>query len=214
MQVKVYNQEGKETGRALELPAGIFAAEKIKPELVHLVAVASLANARKSVASSKTRGEVRGGGKKPWQQKGTGRARAGSIRSPLWKGGGITFGPRPNRNFAKKVNRKTRRAGLLSVLSDRARENRMLVLENLAAPSGKTREIAGLLKNLSAFTKGRKALLIIPDKNLPVLRAARNLPNLQVALAGNLNILELLSADTIIFLKDSLPVIEKTYGNI
>lgn len=212
MKLPIYNQHGGQTGQEIELPGKIFDAKKIKPEAVHFVATAMLANVRSPVAATKTRGEVRGGGKKPWQQKGTGRARAGSIRSPLWRGGGITFGPRPNRNFHKKINRKIRRLGLLSVLSDRAAGQRVLVLDSLAVTSAKTKEMKEILTGLAASMKARKILIILPAKAAALEKTARNLPGVRVTAARNLNVLELLHADMIIILKDALHVMEKVYG--
>ncbi len=203
----IYNQKGEATGEKVELNPKIFGIAKIKPEVVHFVATALQANMRQPIASTKTRGEVRGGGKKPWRQKGTGRARAGSIRSPLWRGGGITFGPLKNRNFSKKINRKTRTLGILSVLTDKAKEDRILLIDNLEVPSGKTKEFKTKLDNLATLQKGRKFLLIIRAKDEQIERAARNLSNVKVCVASNLNILELLWADGLIILKDALELI-------
>lgn len=213
MQVAVYNQNAEQTGEKVELDPKIFGIEKIKPEVVHFVATAMLANRRRAIASTKTRGEVRGGGKKPWQQKGTGRARAGSIRSPLWRGGGITFGPTAERNFGKKINRKVRRLGIYSLLSDRARAGRVFVLDQLELREGKTKELLGHLRQLGSLVQGRKFLFLTADRQGKLLRAGRNLPNVKVETANNLNILDLLRADSIIILKNALPVLEKTYGN-
>ncbi|MBI4050434.1 MAG: 50S ribosomal protein L4 [Candidatus Doudnabacteria bacterium] len=211
MKVKVYNQTGEQTQEEVELNPKIFAVQKIKPDVVHFVATALLSNARNTVASTKTRGEVRGGGRKPWQQKGTGRARHGSIRSPLWRGGGITFGPRPNRNFYQKVNRKARRLGIFSVLTDKRAQGRLVVLENLELEAPKTRELLQKLENLKNILTERKVLLVVPEKNEKIVKAARNLPNIEVSLANNLNLLQLLWTDNVVILKNALPVIEKTY---
>lgn len=210
MKTNVYNQTG-ETVNTVELASQIFDRAKVSPEVVHLVAVAALANARQPIAATKTRGMVRGGGKKPWKQKGTGRARVGSIRSPLWRGGGIIFGPTPARNFSKKVNRKTKRLGMFSLLTDRAREERILVLDNLELAAGKTRELNEKLKSLGKLLKGRNILLIVPTKQEKLARASRNLPNVKLSLANNLNVIDLLWAETIIILQNALPVLEQTY---
>ncbi|MDP3741544.1 MAG: 50S ribosomal protein L4 [bacterium] len=213
MKVKIYNQEGKESTEGVDLNPKIFGLEKENPELVHFIANILLSNARNTVASTKTRGEVRGGGRKPWKQKGTGRARHGSIRSPLWRGGGITFGPNSERNFIKKINKKTRRLGLFTVLTDRAKNSKIVVLESLDAASGKTKDLTAKLKNLESIQAGRNVLIILPAKQEAILRAGRNLQNVKVSLAKNLNFLELLWADRIIILKDALTVIEKVYLN-
>lgn len=212
MKAEVYNQSGEKTGE-VELSERIFAVEKIKPEVVHEVVVSLLASRRNVVAHSKTRGEVRGGGKKPWQQKGTGRARVGSIRSPLWRGGGITFGPRSHRNWQRSVNKKVKTLGLFSVLTDKAKSGQLLVLENLTLPSSKTRELAGKIKGLQAAfpSLGKKLVLVIPDKEKDIVRAGKNLPHIKLMAASSLNILDLLAAAGVIVLKDALSAIEKTY---
>lgn len=211
--VKVYNQSGTESG-TVELAPSIFGMEKPRTALVQAVAVSLLAGKRNTVAATKTRGMVRGGGKKPWQQKGTGRARAGSIRSPLWRGGGIIFGPQPNRNYEKKVSKKEKRLGLFSVLSERARGGRVLVVDNLDIAGGKTKAASETLKTLRGkfAADGKNILVIVPPKRPELIRAMRNLPAVQVALADSINLLELLWANNIIILKDSLVFIEKTYG--
>jgi len=163
------------------------------------------------VASTKTRAEVRGGGKKPWKQKGTGRARHGSIRSPLWRGGGVTFGPTSDRNFFRKVNRKTKRMGLLTVLTEKAAEGKVIVLEDLGV-SGKTKELDQKLSTLRGLAGGSKLLLVIPAKDEGALRASRNLHNTRLSLANNLNILDLLWADGMVIVKAALPILEKTYS--
>ncbi len=213
-EVSVYNQAGQETGEKLELPAAIFARSAVKPAVVQFVAAAMLANLRTSTAATKTRGQVRGGGKKPWKQKGTGRARAGSIRSPLWRGGGVVFGPTVERNYSKKVNRKTKRLGLFAVLSSRAQEGRLAVMDNLELSSGKTRELVAKLAALGTILKGKRILIITAEKPEALQRAARNLPEVKLCLAKNLNLLDLLWSESIIVLKNALPVMTKTYlGN-
>ena len=210
--VSVYNQLGEETGATVELDPRIFEIAKIKPAVIHEVVVARLSNMRRGTASTKTKGEVRGGGKKPWKQKGTGRARAGSIRSPLWRGGGIIFGPLPGRNFYKKVNKKVNRLSIFSILTDKSREGQLLVLDNFELEAGKTKEFSQKLDVLAKKFKwvGKKTLVIVPARAEKLQRAAANLPNAKVRGASDLNILDLLEAHVII-LKDALPVIEKTY---
>lgn len=214
MKLNVYNQAGVVTG-TVELSAAIFGRAKIKPEVVHQVVTALLSNTRNVVAATKTRAEVRGGGKKPWQQKGTGRARAGSIRSPLWRGGGITFGPRANRNFEKKLNKKMKLAGLFSVLSDKVKDEKLFVIGNLEV-TAKTRDLAKALENLAEKLPGigRKITLVIAPTQKNLLVSGRNLPNLRINVAPSLNILDLIASDSVITLKDALPLIEQTYGDI
>lgn len=208
MKLAVYNQSGQMTGEEVEVADQIFGHKKIKPEVVHLVATVLLSNRRRSTASTKTRGEVRGGGKKPWQQKGTGRARAGSIRSPIWKGGGVVFGPRPKRNYYKKVNRKVKRLGIFSLLSERAKENKIMIVEDFILKEGRTKE---LLEKFKILHPKEKLLLILAEKDEKLIRACANLPNLRLNFANNLNFLNLLWAEKFIILKDGLGVMEKTY---
>jgi len=143
MKVSVYDQQGKEIGTTL-LPKEIFDV-KLNPDLVHQVATSQMANRRQVIAHTKDRGEVRGGGKKPWRQKGTGRARHGSIRSPLWKGGGVTFGPTKERNFKKIIPKKMKRKALFMVLSAKAKENLLIILDTLKLPLPKTKVISQIL---------------------------------------------------------------------
>lgn len=211
MKVKVYNQAGQETGEIMELNPRIFTVEKIKPEVVHFVATALKANAHRARAATKTRGQVRGGGRKPWKQKGTGRARVGSIRSPLWRGGGITFGPTPLVNFHQKVNRRVRRLGIFSAFSDRMAAQRLIILDKLELPEGKTKELIAKLKNLETLTNGKKYLIVIPERDQKLNRAARNLADVTVRQANNINVLDLLNAESLIILKNALPILEQTY---
>ena len=212
MKVNLYSQTGEILG-SIELAPKIFAVAKIRPALIHEVVTTMQANSRHSIASTKTRGEVRGGGKKPWQQKGTGRARAGSIRSPLWRGGGITFGPRSQRNFAKKINRKVKSLALFSVFSDKAKEKKLLVLNDFSLPSAKTRELAKAVFNFldKVAAPSKKVVLIVTPTQRSLILAGRNLKNLKVLTTASLNLLELVAAETVIVLKDAVAQIEKTY---
>ncbi len=209
MKINVYNQEGKEIGTAL-LPKEIFDI-KVNPDLVHQVVVSQTANRRKVIAHTKDRGEVRGGGKKPWRQKGTGRARHGSIRSPLWKGGGVTFGPRKTRVFKKKIPKKMRRLALFMVLSAKVKNNLLVLLDSLKLEKPKTKEMAEILKKLPP--KSEKSLIILPamDKNL--ILAARNIPEVKIAQAKDLNCLDLLSFKYLIMPKEAIKVIKETFLN-
>lgn len=211
MKTPLYNQQAEKVGE-VELNPKIF---EIKPNR-HLLAEAvrvQLSNARQGTAHTKTRGEVRGGGKKPWKQKGTGRARVGSIRSPLWRHGGITFGPRANRNWELKLNKKAKKQALFMALSDKAKENHFIIVESIEMPAIKTKEMVALMANFKKAVKGmgKKAMLVLPKKDEKVIKSARNIPGLQSIFANSLNVVDVLKADSIIALKDSLGVIERTY---
>jgi len=206
MLVKTYDQSGKEVGQT-RLPSEIFDV-KVNPDLVHQVVVSQMANKRTVIASTKDRAQVRGGGKKPWRQKGTGRARHGSRRSPIWKGGGVTFGPTKERNFEKKINKKMKRKALLMVLSAKVKNNFLLVLEKLALEKPKTKIMAEVYKNLPV--KG-SSLLILPGLEKDIVRAARNIPNTATVEARNLNALDLLSFKYLIMPKEAIKVIKETF---
>ena len=194
MKVKVYNLEGKETGE-MNLADSVFGV-KIKPEVVHEVFVALQNNQREPWADTKKRGEVSGGGKKPWPQKGTGRARHGSIRSPIWKGGGVTFGPLSIRNYKEKINKKTKRLALKMCLSDRAQNNALLVVEDFNFAEPKTKLFVGFLKNLPA--KVKTFLLLTPGKDEKVLRMTRNLKSIKTVRAEDVNVMDLLAKSAVL----------------
>jgi large subunit ribosomal protein L4 len=206
--VNVYNQEGKVTG-SLELNEKYFGV-KANPGLVHEVLVAQRANARRPVSNTKTKGEVSGGGKKPWKQKGTGRARQGSIRSPQWVGGGIVFGPRADRNYSLKVNRKAKQKALFMALSDKVASEKMFVLESFAPAAAKTKHAAQLFKTLPV---SRKALAVIPKSDPSLLRIVRNLPNVKLVTVNALNLEDVLNYPTLVFWKDTVPAFETLYRN-
>jgi large subunit ribosomal protein L4 len=207
--VSVYNTAGDKVSD-LDLNTKIFGVEKIDANLVHEAVRSQLSNSRKSIAHTKYRGEVAGSGKKPWKQKGTGRARAGSIRSPLWKGGGITFGPRNVRNWAVKMNRSAFRKALFTVLTDKLNDKKVAVLDKFETVS-KTKDLASQLKNLASKTGlEKKYVLILPKQDEAIERYAKNLPNTKVLAANQLNIVDLLNHDVIVT-KDALAVMEKTY---
>ncbi len=218
MEITVYNQEGNEVGKH-ELNPAIFDI-KIKSEVVHQAVIAQMANARQVLAHTKTRGEVRGGGKKPWKQKGTGRARAGTIRSPLWKGGGIIFGPTKERNFSQKINKKMKRKALFMVLTDKAKSNLMIVLDTLNLTQGKTKEFLKVLNNLNKLfqltnVKQRKnkkdILIVIESKNDNLIRATKNIPAIKTIRADCLNVIDLLKYKYFLIAKQGIKKIEKTY---
>jgi large subunit ribosomal protein L4 len=211
MKVAVYNQKGEQVGD-VELNPKVF---EVKPNS-HLLAEAvrvQLSNSRGGTANTKTRGEVRGGGKKPWKQKGTGRARAGSTRSPIWRHGGITFGPRANRNWELKINKKAKTAALFMSLSDKVKEHQFIVVDQINLDQPKTKEFVKFLGDLKTGVKdfGKKQLLVMPKKDDKLFRGSRNLKTVTSVLANSLNILDVITANTMVVLKDSLPVIEKTY---
>ncbi len=205
----VYNQAGEKV-TDLALNPKIFAVEKIDVNLVHSAVRTQQRNSRHSIAHTKQRGEVSGTGKKPWKQKGTGRARAGSFRSPLWRHGGVTFGPRNDRNWAVKLNRSAFRKALFTVLTDKVNDNKFVIVENIDS-TAKTKDLAKRLNDLAAKTGlGKKYLLILNTQNKELERASRNIKNAKVVYANQLNVVDLLNHDVLV-LKDALTVIEKTY---
>lgn len=208
--VKVYNQAGDSVG-TVELNPKIFGVEKLDRATIHQVITGLQANTRNTVASTKTRGEVRGGGRKPWKQKGTGRARHGSIRSPLWVGGGVTFGPRPNRNYSKKINKKQKSLVLKHLLTLKAKEDKFIIVDNWEITEPKAKVFAKQLRDLGTkLPVGRKILLVTSPVNENIVRATRNLPNIKVTAADNLGIMDLVTAESVIVTKAALAVIEKT----
>ncbi len=205
MKAKVYNLTGKEVAD-VELSDAIFNI-KVKPEVVHEVFVAQTNNTREPWADTKNRGEVRGGGRKPRQQKGTGRARHGSIRSPIWKGGGVAFGPLTDRNYKTKINKKTRRLATKMCFSDKAREGALWVLENFSFAEPKTKFFANLVKSLPA--KQHSFLVLTPGKDETILRITKNLPKIQTMRAEDTSVMDLLSKQAIITSIDGIKKIEE-----
>ncbi|HEX9608844.1 MAG TPA: 50S ribosomal protein L4 [Candidatus Paceibacterota bacterium] len=198
MQTVLYNKEGKEVGK-MELPEQIFGVPW-KADLVHQVVTSMQANARTPVAHTKNRGDVRGGGKKPWKQKGTGRARHGSRRSPLWIGGGVTFGPRNDRVFAKKINRKMRAGALYATLSRKLKDNELIFVDSLVFTKPKTKEAKAILVALGAVpafsrlaSKKNAALIAIPGNDANAKQSFRNIGNVAVEEVRNLNPVDVLS---------------------
>jgi len=207
MITKVYNQEGKEVSE-LKLNEAIFDLPW-NADLVHQAVRVAWANQRQILASTKDRSEVSGGGRKPWRQKGTGRARHGSIRSPIWKGGGITFGPTKERNFKLKINKKMARKAFLTALSTKAKDSELLVLDDLKLSAPKTKEMAKIMKN---FSQVKNSLLVLAGKNEDLKKAGRNLPNLRIINIDNLNILDILKYKHLIFTKDGIEHLNKKYS--
>lgn len=207
MKTKVFNLQGKAVSD-IELSDKVFGV-KVKPEVVHQVFVQQTANQRESWADTKGKGEVRGGGKKPWQQKGTGRARHGSIRSPIWKGGGVVFGPKTERNYKTKINQKVKRLATLMCLSDKAAKNNLVVVENFAFAEPKTKLFAGLLKVLP---KHKTFLVMTAGKDEAVMRMTRNLPKLATRRAQDANVMDLLKYEAILISQDGIKKMEEVFG--
>ncbi len=212
MDYPLYNQQAEKVGKA-SLPDNVFGIS-MNRDLLHQVITAQMANKRQVIAHAKGRSEVRGGGKKPWRQKGTGRARHGSIRSPIWKGGGVTHGPTKERNFKKKINKKMARKALFIALSSKARDKELVVVEDLKLQNWKTKEMASVMNKVSElFSAKHGSLLLVTDQKLSdtVERVAKNLPKIDVMEAKNLNALDVLGRKNLILLKDSVGVIEKNF---
>ena len=207
MLIKTYNQNGKEVSQT-RLPSEIFGV-KMNPDLVHQVAVSQMSNRRQKQAHTKDRGEVRGGGRKPWRQKGTGRARHGSIRSPLWKGGGVTFGPTKERNFKKEIPKKMKRKALFMVLSAKAKEKTLIVLDSLKIEKSKTQLVAGILKKLPC--KQESCLIALPSMDKNMISGARNLARVGTCQAKDLNALDLLNFKYLVMSKEAIKVIKETF---
>jgi large subunit ribosomal protein L4 len=207
MKTDVYNQQGKIVGEAT-LPKGIFEV-KFNADLVHQIAVSLMANKRQVSAHAKFRGEVRGGGKKPWRQKGTGRARHGSIRSPLWKGGGVTHGPRAERIFEREVPKKMRRKALFMMLSEKAKNKNLIVLDKIELINGKTKEMASSLAKLPC--KSASALIALPNYDKKIFLASRNIKKISIEEARNLNVLDLLNSKYLLMPKETIKTIEKVF---
>lgn len=207
MQVSVRNVAGEVVDN-IQLNEKIFGIEPHGP-IMHQALVRQLANARLGTAKTKTRGEVSGGGRKPWRQKGTGRARHGSTREPQWRGGGIVFGPRPGRNYKKRMPRKMRRLALRSALSAKAAEGRIVVVDELSVPETKTREMAALLDRLAI---GSSALILLPRQDEAIERSARNLPDVKTLRANYLNIHDLFTHDYLLIPLEALVTIEDFLG--
>lgn len=225
MKIKVYNQEGKEAG-SVELPKEIFEVP-MNMDLVHQAAVAQMANMRIVRAHTKDRGEVRGGGRKPWRQKGTGRARHGSRRSPIWVGGGVTFGPTKERNFKEKINKKMKRKALFMALSSKAKDEEIIILDELKLERPKTKEMVGILNKVSEASKGLKMskdkvqaktrkrmnefLVVTPGENEALTRTNRNIPSTKTLRADSLNVLDVLSYKYLLMPKESIKVIKDIF---
>lgn len=201
--VPIYNRTGKSVGD-LPLADDVFGVP-VKKQLVHRVVTAYLANQRAGTAATKTRAEVRGGGRKPWRQKGTGRARHGSIRSPIWRGGGVTFGPQP-RKYTQTLSKKLKRLAMKMVLSDKVAGQAFTALESLTMKAPKTKEFVGVLK---ALKLGRSVLLVTKDAEDAVYRSAANVPGVTVLPTGNLTLYAVVRHENLVMTKDAVAAVEE-----
>ena len=203
--IEIKTAEGKKASTA-ELADSVFGIEPNIP-VMHQVVRMQRASWRAGTHDTKTRGQVRGGGKKPWRQKGTGHARQGSTRSPQWRHGGIALGPKP-RSYRYTLNKKLRRLAMKSALSAKVAEGDMIVLDAFTMDAYKTKEVAALLNAIGA---DRKALLVMPEKNDKVIASARNIPGVKTALVGTLNVYDIVNADKFVVVKDAVAQIEEVY---
>ncbi len=211
LELPIFNQEGEEVEK-IKLPESIFGL-KVNPDLVKQAYEAQMSQARINYAHAKDRSEVSGGGKKPWRQKGTGRARHGSIRSPLWKGGGVTHGPRKEKNYAKDINKKMRRKALLMVLSGKARDNEIILLDDLKLEQPKTKLMASIVEKLKNVKSdlGKGALVAMAQKDENIMRATKNIPKFMTIGVNNLNVVDLLNHKYILMTKEAVGAIEKAF---
>ena len=203
--VAVYNTEGKEVEK-LELNDAVFGVE-INEHLVHMAVVAQLANKRQGTQSAKTRAEVRGGGRKPWRQKGTGHARQGSTRSPQWTGGGVVFAPKP-RDYSMKLNKKEKAGAMKSVLTSKVNEEKFIVLDELKLDEIKTKKFVEVMNNLEVA----KALVVTKDNDQNIVLSAKNVPGVKTALTNTINVYDILKYDTVVITKDAVAAIEEVYA--
>jgi large subunit ribosomal protein L4 len=207
MKVKVYNQDGGEIG-SVDLNAAVFGVEP-NEALVHQYVVNYLARQRQGTSLTKTRKEVSGGGKKPWKQKGTGRARAGTIRSPLWRGGGTVFGPQP-RDYGSKMPKQMKRLAIQSVLSDKARNNAITIVDQISLAEIKTKALAGVLDRLDL--RGKKCLILDEGRNEKLECSCRNLPKTEYRRASLMNGYEALNSEVLLLTKAGLAKIEEVFA--
>ncbi|MCD8332795.1 MAG: 50S ribosomal protein L4 [Clostridiales bacterium] len=203
--VSVYNMEGSTVG-SMDLNDAVFGVE-INEHLVHMAVVQQLANNRQGTQSAKTRSEVRGGGRKPWRQKGTGHARQGSIRAPQWKGGGVVFAPKP-RDYSFKMNKKEKRAALKSALTSRVQDEKFIVLDELKLEAIKTKDFVKVLNNL----KVSKALVVLDEKDTVIEKSAANVPAFRTARVSTINVYDIMKYDTVITTKAGVEKIEEVYA--
>ena len=203
--VSVYNMEGKEVG-SMDLNDAVFGVE-VNEHLVHMAVVQQLANNRQGTQKAKTRSEVRGGGRKPWRQKGTGHARQGSTRAPQWTGGGTVFAPVP-RDYSFKLNKKEKRAALKSALTTRVQKSKFIVVDDLKLDEIKTKKFAEVMKNLNV----EKALVVLNDMDANVIASAKNIATVKTAQTNELNVFDVLKYDTVVATKAAVATIEEVYA--
>jgi len=203
--VPVYNVDGEQVGE-IELKDSVFGVP-VNVAVMHQAVINYLANQRQGNHSTKTRGEVRGGGRKPWRQKGTGRARQGSIRAPQWIKGGVVFGPKP-RDYGYKLPKKAKRLALKSALSSKVKDNEIIVLDELKLEQPKTKKVAELLKNFNA----KSALIVVPQGEKNVELSTRNLPNAKAMYANLLNTYDVLKYEKFIITKDAVAIVEEVFA--
>lgn len=204
--VALYNMDGTAKGE-IDLKDEVFGV-KINQHAMHQVVKMQLANKRQGTQSALTRAEVSGGGRKPWRQKGTGHARHGSTRSPIWVKGGVAFAPKP-RDYGYTLPKKIRRLAMKSALSSKVEENQIIVLESLELNQPKTKEMAQILKNFDINTK---TLLVLPAKNEEIERAARNIPGVKLAFVNTLNVLDILNYDKFLITQEAVHLVEEVYA--
>lgn len=209
MAVPTYTKSGTKATTAAKLDASVFSVMPENHELLKLAYVAYLANGRENLAVAKTRGLVNGGGRKPWKQKGTGRARTGSSRNPIWRGGGIVFGPTGEENYRKEVNVKAKRLAIRQALSLAAEDKKITVIESIAIKEAKTAELAKLLKKIEAK---KRVLVVVEDKTDELVQAARNLRDVKIVQANYVNVFDTLNADTIVVTEGALKAISVWLG--
>lgn len=203
--VKVFNMSGSEVG-SIELNDSIFAVE-VNTHVMHQAVVQYLANKRQGTQSALTRAEVRGGGRKPWRQKGTGRARQGSTRSPQWTGGGVVFAPKP-RDYSFKLNKKVKRLALKSALTTKVNDGKFVVVDEIDLPEMKTKEMVKVLNNLNV----NKSLVVLEDANEKAVVAARNIPTVKTASVSTINVYDILKYDSVVVTKAAVEKIEEVYA--
>jgi large subunit ribosomal protein L4 len=204
-----YTKAGAKATTAAKLSKDVFDISADNHDLLKQAYVAYMANGRDNYAVTKTRGLVSGGGRKPWKQKGTGRARFGSSRNPIWRGGGIAFGPTGNENYSKKLNLKAKRLALRQALSLAAANKKLIVIEDLASKDGKTAELAKLLKKVGIT---RRTLIAVDHKTDELVRAAKNLSDTKVVQANYLNVYDILNADHIVITNAALAIVHEWLG--
>lgn len=210
MPTLTYTKTGTKSTKNVILNKDIFNIKDINQSLLHQAYDAYLANGRSNLANTKTRGLVRGGGKKPWKQKGTGRARVGSRRSPIWRGGGIIFGPTGNENYTKKINIKSKRKAICQALSTINQENRIRIIEELSIKSSKTSEFMKLINKLDC---SGYVLVVTDNISQEMSLASRNIPNVKLIQANYLNVARILDADNLVISKPALEIINQWLGS-